>query len=144
MTKIGRLIRTLEVKDKKTIGLTIEVLKKINDDYIALDSNKQDKVDGVGDVEIGYLEGLGGSVQTQIDSKAPLSNPTFDGAVTSEAIQIEMAVSGSSGLVLSNITSTDGINTATLTNSPVVGNPSYWITIVTNDVEAVIPAWSLE
>ena len=52
---------------------------------------KQDKVTGVSDTEIGYLDGVTSSIQTQLDSKlasstaastyAPLAAPTFTGTV---------------------------------------------------------------
>jgi hypothetical protein len=42
----------------------------------------QAKVANVSDTEIGYLDGLGSSVQTQIDLKAPIASPTFTGTVS--------------------------------------------------------------
>jgi hypothetical protein len=44
-------------------------------------SGKQDKVTGVSDTEIGYLDGVTSSIQTQINSKAPIDSPTFTGNV---------------------------------------------------------------
>ena len=43
--------------------------------------NKQDKVTGVSDTEIGYLDGVTSAIQTQLDDKAPLESPTFTGNV---------------------------------------------------------------
>jgi hypothetical protein len=45
----------------------------------------------VGDVsatEIGYLDGVSSAIQTQLDSKAPIANPTFTGLVTTPAIKV--------------------------------------------------------
>ncbi len=50
------------------------VLKAAND--IAL-AGKQAVVSGVSDAEIGYLDGVSSSIQTQIDTKAPLASPIF-------------------------------------------------------------------
>lgn len=36
--------------------------------------------------EIGYVNGVTGAIQTQIDAKAPLASPTFTGTVTTSAI----------------------------------------------------------
>ena len=41
----------------------------------------QVRVADVSDTEIGYLNGVTSSVQTQIDTKAPIENPTFTGTV---------------------------------------------------------------
>ena len=41
----------------------------------------QVRVADVSDTEIGYLNGVTSSVQTQIDTKAPIANPTFTGTV---------------------------------------------------------------
>jgi hypothetical protein len=43
--------------------------------------NKQDKVAGVSDAEIGYLDGVTSNVQAQIDGKASLSGAIFTGSV---------------------------------------------------------------
>ena len=45
-------------------------------------SEIQARVANVSDEEIGYLNGVTSSVQTQIDAKAPLANPTFTGTVS--------------------------------------------------------------
>jgi hypothetical protein len=44
--------------------------------------NKQDKVTNVSDTEIGYLDGVTSAIQTQLNAKAPLADPTFTGTVT--------------------------------------------------------------
>ena len=41
----------------------------------------QARVANVSDTEIGYLDGVSSSIQTQIDDKAPLASPTFTGTV---------------------------------------------------------------
>jgi predicted secreted acid phosphatase len=45
-------------------------------------SEIQARVANVSDEEIGHLNGVTSSVQTQLDSKAPLANPTFTGTVS--------------------------------------------------------------
>ncbi len=42
-------------------------------------SSKQDKVTGVSDTEIGYLDGVTSAIQTQLDDKSPIASPTFTG-----------------------------------------------------------------
>jgi len=44
-------------------------------------ANKQDKISGVSDTEIGYLDGVTSNVQAQINAKAPSASPTFTGTV---------------------------------------------------------------
>jgi hypothetical protein len=53
---------------------------------------KQDKVTDVSDTEIGYLNGVTSAIQTQIDAKAPLANPTFTGTVTLPANTISQSM----------------------------------------------------
>ena len=84
MSKISRLIRTLEVKDKRTIGLTIEVLKKINDDL----NNLQTQLDAKGvldDVVEDTTPQLGGDLDTNGNNIT--GNPEIDGrrSVVSQA-----------------------------------------------------------
>lgn len=53
--------------------------------YIAnfdISYSKQGPSLSITSTEIGYLDGVTSNIQTQIDSKAPLSNPTFTGTVT--------------------------------------------------------------
>lgn len=74
-----------------TLNTLNELAAAINDDasYAATMTtalgNKQDKVSGVSDTEIGYLDGVTSSIQTQINSKASTSSPTFTGTVTAES-----------------------------------------------------------
>lgn len=42
----------------------------------------QARVSGISDTEIGYLDGVTSSIQTQLNSKAPTSSPTFTGTVS--------------------------------------------------------------
>jgi len=48
----------------------------------SLSNDKQNKITGVSDTEIGYLDGVTSGIQTQIDTKAPIANPTFTGLVS--------------------------------------------------------------
>ena len=84
---------------------------------------KQDKVTGVSDTEIGYLDGVTSAIQTQLDgkadsshshaqsditdlttdlaAKAPLASPTFTGTVTAGDVTIngDLTVSGTTTTV---------------------------------------------
>lgn len=44
-------------------------------------ATKQDKVTGVSDTEIGYLDGVTSAIQGQLDAKAPTASPSFTGTV---------------------------------------------------------------
>jgi hypothetical protein len=69
-------------------GTTGQYLTKVdntnyNTQWSTLDlSGKQDVVVDVSSTEIGYLNGVTSSIQTQIDTKAPLASPTFTGTVS--------------------------------------------------------------
>ena len=54
----------------------------INDAILVDTTTIQARVSNVSDTEIGYLDGVTSSIQTQIDTKAPINNPTFTGTVT--------------------------------------------------------------
>jgi hypothetical protein len=70
-------------------GTTGQYLTKVdgtnyNTQWSTLDlSGKQDVVVDVSSTEIGYLNGVTSSIQTQLNDKAPLNAPTFTGTVTS-------------------------------------------------------------
>jgi len=66
-----------------SIDTTITATKSYVDDEISgIDlSTKQDVVEGVSSTEIGYLDGVTSSIQTQLNDKAPLNSPTFTGNV---------------------------------------------------------------
>ena len=51
-------------------------------------SNKQDKVSGVSSTEIGYLDGVTSSIQTQLDAKAPIASPTLTGTTTTSDLVV--------------------------------------------------------
>jgi hypothetical protein len=52
------------------------------------------RVADIDDVEIGYLNGVTSAIQTQMDAKAPLANPTFTGTVTLPANTISQSMMG--------------------------------------------------
>jgi hypothetical protein len=65
----------------------------------------------IGDVsntEIGYLDGVTSAIQTQLNAKAPLANPTFTGTVT-----VPATITAPSSVVLTLPTSTGTLVTAT-------------------------------
>jgi hypothetical protein len=64
--------------------------------------NKQDKVSGVSDTEIGYLDGVTSNVQAQIDAKAALAGASFTGNVSTTGdltVDGNFVVNGSNVLV---------------------------------------------
>lgn len=65
-------------------------------------------IDGVGNVsltEIGYLDGVTSSIQTQLDSKSPSASPTFTGTVTLPSTTSIGAVSATELGYLDGVTS---------------------------------------
>jgi len=117
------------IADTSALALTADV-----NDALAL---KQDKVTGVSDTEIGYLDGVTSAIQTQIDSKAssqhthsqqditnltddlaakaPLANPTFTGTVNA----VDIVLSG-------NLT-VSGTTTTVDTQDLVVSDPMIYV-----------------
>jgi hypothetical protein len=71
-----------------TLDTLNELAAAINDDpsfFSTLSTSlgtKQDKVTNVSDTEIGYLDGVTSAIQTQINTKAPIADPTFTGTVS--------------------------------------------------------------
>jgi hypothetical protein len=71
-----------------TLDTLNELAAAINDDanfFSTISTSlgtKQDKVTGVSDTEIGYLDGVTSSIQTQINAKAPLDSPALTGTPT--------------------------------------------------------------
>lgn len=61
-------------------------------------SNKQDKVTNVSDTEIGYLDGVTSAIQTQLNDKAPINNPTFTGTVSGNASAASTAANAANAL----------------------------------------------
>ena len=51
--------------------------------------NKQDKVSGVSDTEIGYLDGVTSGIQAQLDAKSPIASPTFTGTATTNHLIVD-------------------------------------------------------
>jgi hypothetical protein len=101
----------------------------------------------VGDIsatEIGYLDGVSSSIQTQLNAKAPSANPTLTGTVTLPAT----VVSGSATLTLPTTTSTlattADVATAVASYTPLlqtVSTPSFTsnaYTLLSTDKDKVI------
>lgn len=75
-------------KQDKVSGVSdteIGYLSNVTSDIQQQINDKQDKVAGVSDSEIGYLSNVTSDIQSQIDAKASLSGPIFTGAVTLHA-----------------------------------------------------------
>jgi Major tropism determinant N-terminal domain len=108
----GDIANNAAIAQSKISGLTTDL------------SNKQDKVSGVSDTEIGYLDGVTSNVQAQLNNKlesstasstyAPLASPTFTGTVTLPANTVT-----SSMIVDETITNTDIANNAAIAQSKV-------------------------
>lgn len=108
-------------------------------------ASKQDKVTGVSDTEIGYLDGVTSAIQTQLDAKAPLSAPTFTGTVNAANLTLSgnLTVNGTTTTVSStNLEVTDPLiyigtgNSANSKDLGIVGhfdNGTYQHTGLTRD-----------
>jgi hypothetical protein len=71
------------------------------------------------------------------DSMIVTASATF-----SERVAFSSAVSlTSAAITLNSISSGQAAQTATMTNSPVSGNPSFWIAVRVNGTTRYIPAW---
>jgi hypothetical protein len=58
-------------------------LQEATPGVISIDTSiTQTRVSGVSDTEIGYLDGVTSGIQSQLDAKSPINNPTFTGTVT--------------------------------------------------------------
>jgi hypothetical protein len=103
--------------------------------------NKQDKVANVSDTEIGYLDGVTSSIQTQLNDKSTasktetLTNKTISGADNTLTVRIANDVSGlgtgvatflgtpSSANLAAAVTDETGTGTLVFTNSPTLVTP---------------------
>lgn len=65
------------------------------------------------------------------------STATFSGIVSALAVQ----VNASGGLEFATVVSGQGAQAATLLNSPIAGNPSFYIPVRINGTIRFIPAW---
>jgi len=79
-------------------------------------SNKQDKVSGVSDTEIGYLDGVTSNVQAQIDAKAPTNSPTFTGTVTLPSGAVTSAMIADETIVNADIANNAAIAQSKIAN----------------------------
>ena len=70
------------------------------------------RVTDVSDTEIGYLNGVTSSIQTQMDAKAPLASPTFTGTVSAAALTLsgDLTVNGTTTTLNSTTLSIDDKN----------------------------------
>lgn len=88
MATTGKGFRYPTSSDTPDIPRDLGYLASDVDSYF---NNKQDKITGVSDTEIGYLDGVTSSIQTQLNAKlssssaastyAPIASPTFTGTV---------------------------------------------------------------
>lgn len=119
-----------------TLNTLNELAAAINDDasYAATITtalgNKQDKVSGISDTEIGYLDGVTSAIQTQINTKAPINSPTFTGTVTFPA--------NTSGANLTNIPN------SALSNSSITINGSIVSLGGTTTIAGELPSQTLQ
>jgi hypothetical protein len=86
-TYVNTAVSNLVDAAPATLDTLNELAAALNDDasFATTITNslatKQDKVTGVSDTEIGYLDGVTSAIQTQLNAKAPLESPTFTGNV---------------------------------------------------------------
>lgn len=86
----AHISNTAAIAQSKVSGLTTDL------------GNKQDKVSGVSDTEIGYLDGVTSNIQAQIDGKAALAGAAFTGNVSTTGdltVDGNFIVNGSNVLV---------------------------------------------
>lgn len=86
----AHISNTAAIAQSKVSGLTTDL------------GNKQDKVSGVSNTEIGYLDGVTSNIQAQIDGKAALSGAAFTGNVSTTGdftVDGTFTVNGSNVLV---------------------------------------------
>lgn len=118
--------------------------------YLATDidnyfNNKQDKITGVSDTEIGYLDGVTSSIQTQLNAKSPLASPTFTGTPaaptatagtnTTQIATTEFVSTAVSNLVASAPAALNTLNELSLA----LGNDANFSTTITNALAAKAP-----
>lgn len=75
---------------------------------------------------------------TQAIAVAASGQTQFLSNVSAPSVQI---VNGSAGLEFLTVVSGQGASTATLTNSPIAGNPSFYLPVRINGAIRVIPCW---
>jgi hypothetical protein len=86
----AHISNTAAIAQSKVSGLTTDL------------GNKQDKVSGVSDTEIGYLDGVTSNIQAQIDGKAALAGASFTGNISTTGdltVDGNFIVNGSNVLV---------------------------------------------
>jgi hypothetical protein len=86
----AQISNTAAIAQSKISGLTTDL------------GNKQDKVSGVSDTEIGYLDGVTSNVQAQLDAKAALAGASFTGNISTTGnltVDGNFTVNGSNVLV---------------------------------------------
>lgn len=86
----AHISNTAAIAQSKISGLTTDL------------GNKQDKVSGVSDTEIGYLDGVTSNIQAQIDGKAALAGASFTGNLSTTGdltVDGNFIVNGSNVLV---------------------------------------------
>ena len=87
----------------------------------------QARVANVSDTEIGYLDGVTSSIQTQLNAKSPLASPTFTGTVTIPngavlGIPTSVTLTNATGLPVATGISGLGSNVATFLATPSSAN----------------------
>jgi hypothetical protein len=119
-----------------TLNTLNELAAAINDDasYAATMTtalgNKQDKVSGVSDTEIGYLEGVTSAIQTQINGKAASSHSHAQSDITNLTTDLAAKVSTTDGVVTTASTSSTVVRNITLSTSAPSGGSDgdVWLT----------------
>lgn len=73
----------------------------------------------VSPTELGYLNGVTSAIQTQIDTKAPISNPTFTGTATIPTLSVSGNATVTGNLTVNGTTTTVNSTTTTI-DDPII------------------------
>ena len=100
---------------------------------ISVDTNTiQAKVSGVSNTEIGYLDGVTSAIQTQIDTKAPKSAPTFTGEMNAQDLILSgnLTVNGTNTILNTDILKVE--DNEVILNANVTGSPALNASLTVN------------
>jgi hypothetical protein len=103
-TSIYNLGTALELADDGIMG----DITTINNSITSINTSKQDKVTNISDTEIGYLDGVTSSIQTQLNAKASSSSPN----ITNPTIIYDSGSGVSSTIAPVEISYLDGVTSS--------------------------------
>ncbi len=89
LDSLSNVVVTGTPTDGQAIVWDTTTSKWVNETVVQDLSSYQQKVSGVSDTEISYLDGVTSAVQTQINSKAPTASPTFTGTASAPTAAVD-------------------------------------------------------